>query len=86
MQDAGISKSLASVSFTADNIANWTIRNKIQGHFNLNSNISIQENAFECVISEKAAILSWPQCVNAYHGNKCFFTAIVIVTEVCISE
>ena len=29
------------------NIVNWTIRNKFQWNFNLNSNIFIQENAFE---------------------------------------
>ena len=29
-----------------------------------NSNIFIQENAFESVVCEKAAILSRPQCVN----------------------
>ena len=32
--------------------------------FSRNSNIFIQENAFESVVCEKAAILSRPQCVN----------------------
>ena len=32
--------------------------------FNKNSNIFIQENAFESVACEMAAILSQPQCVN----------------------
>ena len=32
---------------------------------NRNSNIFIQENAFENVVCETAAILSWPQCVNS---------------------
>ena len=38
--------------------------NKLQGNFNPYSNISIEENAFESVVCEMAAILSWPQCVN----------------------
>ena len=33
-------------------------------NFNQNSNISIQENAFENVFCEMAAILARPQCVN----------------------
>ena len=33
-------------------------------NFNRNSNIFIQENGFECVVCEMAAILSRPQCVN----------------------
>ena len=39
--------------------------NKLQWNFNRNSNIFIQENAFESVISEMAAILSRPHCVKA---------------------
>ena len=38
--------------------------NKLQLNFNRNSNIFIQENAFENVVCEMAAILFWPQCVN----------------------
>ena len=45
-------------------IVNWTLRNKLQWNFNRNSNIFIQENVFECVVCEMAAILSRPQCVN----------------------
>ena len=45
------------------NIVNWTLRNKLQWNFNRNSNIFIQENAFESVC-EMAAILSRPQCVR----------------------
>ena len=39
-------------------------RNKLQWNFNRNSNIFIQENAFESVVCETAAILSRPQWVN----------------------
>ena len=42
----------------------WTLGNKLQGNFNRNSNIFIQENAFENVVWKMAATLSWPQCVN----------------------
>ena len=31
--------------------------------FNQNSNIFIQENVFESIVCEMAAILCWPQCV-----------------------
>ena len=47
-------------------IVNWTLRNKLQGNFNRNSNIFIQENALEHVVCEMEAILSRPQCVKAY--------------------
>ena len=42
----------------------WTIRNKIQWHFNRNWYIFIQENAFENVLWKMATILSRPQCVK----------------------
>ena len=45
-------------------IVNWTLRNKLPWNFNRNSNIFIQENAFESVVCEMAAILSRPQCVK----------------------
>ena len=35
-------------------------------NFNRNSNIFIQENAFENVVCEMASILSRPQCVDTY--------------------
>ena len=38
--------------------------NKLQWNFNRNYNIFIQENAFESVVCERAAILSRPQCVK----------------------
>ena len=46
------------------NIANWTLRNKLQWNFDKNSYIFIQENAFEN-FCKTAAILSWPRCVTA---------------------
>ena len=45
-------------------IVNWTLRNKLLWNLNRYSNIFIQENAFESVVCETAAILSRPQCVN----------------------
>ena len=55
------------------NIVNWTLRNKLQWNFIWISNIFIQENAFESVICEMAAILSRPQCVKL-----CFLTLIIL--------
>ena len=46
------------------NIVNWTIGNKLQWNINQNSNIFIQENAFENDVWKMAAIFAWPQCVN----------------------
>ena len=46
------------------NIVNWTPGNKPWWNFNLNSNIFIQENAFESVGGKMVAILSWLQCVK----------------------
>ena len=46
------------------NIVNKTLRNKLQWIFSRNSNIFIQENVFESVVCEKAAIFSRPQWVD----------------------
>ena len=46
------------------NIVNWTLRNKLQWTFNRNSNIFIQEIAFENVVCKMASILSRPQYVK----------------------
>ena len=46
------------------NIVNWTLGNKLQSNLNRNLYIFIEENAFENVTCEMAAILSWPQSVN----------------------
>ena len=46
------------------NIVNWTFRNNFHWNFNRNSKLFSQENAFENVVCEMAAILSRPQCVN----------------------
>ena len=47
------------------NIVNSNLWNKLQWNLKRNSCIFIQENAFESVVCETAAILSRPQCVNA---------------------
>ena len=46
------------------NIVNLNLRNKFQWNLKRNSYIFIQENAFENVICEMAAILLRPQCVK----------------------
>ena len=43
---------------------NSNLRNKLQWNIKQNSDIFIQENAFENVVCEMAAILSQPQCVK----------------------
>ena len=45
-------------------IVNWNLRNKFQWNHKQNSNIFIQENAFENVVWKMTAMLSWPQCVK----------------------
>ena len=51
------------------------LRNKLQWNFNQNSGIFTQENAFENVVCETAAILSGPQCINEFFikFRMCFF-------------
>ena len=46
------------------------LRNKPQWNINQNSYISIQENAFENIVCEMAAILSRPQWVKAVEGDR----------------
>ena len=45
-------------------IVNWTLRNKFQWKLNQDSNIFIQENAFEIAICEMTAILFWVRWVK----------------------
>ena len=52
------------------NIVNWTLRNKFQVNLNQNSYIFIQENVFENIVYEMAAILSLPQSVKPIHCDK----------------
>ena len=44
-------------------IVYWTLVNKLQWNSNQNSNICIQENAFENVVWKMSAIVSPPQCL-----------------------
>ena len=57
-------------------IVNCTLRNKRQSGDNENSNIFIQENAFENVVCETTAILSQPSCVKARPGSTPVFSTI----------
>ena len=45
-------------------IVNWKLMNKLQWNLKRNSYIFIQENAFENIVCEMAAIFSRPQCVK----------------------
>ena len=62
----------------AEFIVNWTHRNKLQSNLNSNSNIFIQENAFENVICQMVAIFSLPQWVNMKHADT---TALMALTK-----
>ena len=50
------------------NIVNWTLGNKLQWNFNRNSNIFIQENAFENVVCKMASI-----CLGLNVLNECLY-------------
>ena len=45
-------------------IVNWTFRNKLQWNLNRNTKLSIQENAYDNIVCEMAAILSSRTWVN----------------------
>ena len=51
------------------NIVHLTLRNTLQWNIKQNSYIFLQDNAFENVVCEMLAFLSWPQCVK---GQTCF--------------
>ena len=61
-------------------VVNWTLTNKIQSNCVRNSNIFIQENAFENVFWKMLAILSHPQCVKNEALYGCQFFKRVAVT------
>ena len=65
------------------NIIYWTFRNKHQWIFDQNSNIFIQENAFENVVCEMAVILPRPQCVNM--GGILIYVLILKCFDMCLS-
>ena len=51
------------------NIVNLNLGNKLQWNFNPNSNIFIQENAFENVVCEMASICLGLNVLNSTHSN-----------------
>ena len=55
-------------------MVNWTLRNKLQWYFNRNSNIFIQENAFEIVVCEMASICLSLNVLqqNFYNLHQCY--------------
>ena len=56
-----------------------TLRNKLQWNFSRNSKIFIQENAFESVVWEKAAILSRLQWVKSYVSIKAYIIGLLCI-------
>ena len=58
------------------NTVNLTLRNKFQRIIDQNSNLFIQENAFEYVIWKMTAILSLPWCVQGTKPSDVYFNKI----------
>ena len=52
-------------------IVNWTHRNRLKWTFNKNTKLFIHENAYENIIWEKAAILSWGRWVKQWFRQDC---------------
>ena len=50
----------------------WTLRNKLQWNFNLDTKLFIHEIASEIIICEMAAILSWGRWVNYRCAGRLF--------------
>ena len=63
------------------NIVSSNLRNKLQWNLKWNSCTFIQENAFENVVCEMAAILSRPQCVK---NGPCYFSYGEALTDILI--
>ena len=59
----------------------WTLTNKIMWNLNQNSYILVQENAFQNVVSEMAAILSRPQCVLKQPKRPCAIFGLMEVNR-----
>ena len=66
------------------NIVNWDLRNKFHWNLKRNSYIFIQENAFENVICEMAAISSRPQCVKGLIPSYAIQAAFRIAVIYCM--
>ena len=63
-------------------IFNWTPRYKIQWHFSRNSNIFIQENAFEKVVCEMVAIFSQAlMCLNTLSTGLSWYVALLVCSK-----
>ena len=67
------------------NIVNWTVRNKLHWNFNRNSNIFIQEIAFENVVCKMASILYRPQWVIVllvfFYQCVCLLLVLIVSSE-----
>ena len=67
-------------------IVNWTFRNKLQWNFNRNSNIFIQEIAFENGVCKMVSILSRPQWVNMCSAARFWQISSVILNYSIMSS
>ena len=59
----------------------WTRENKFQWNSNQNSNIFVQENAFENDVCEMVSILSRPQCVADKAGTTNYILQLIFQIE-----
>ena len=62
-------------------IVNCTTRNKLQWNSKQNSKLFIEENAFENVVCEMAAILSVGRWVNSLRPNDTYVCNLVIISS-----
>ena len=66
------------------NIVNSNLRNKIQWNLKQNSNILIQENAFENIVCKMVAILSNKQIVSTWILDTDSVLKLIRIIELCI--
>ena len=59
-------------------IVNWILRNKVQWYFIQNTKLFIDENAFENIVCEIAAILSRGRWVNFLYYQHCHLPYIAL--------
>ena len=67
-------------------IVNWTLRNKLQWNLTRNSNIFIQENAFESVVCEMASIcLGLNVLAKAAHSHNSLTACVCVFNGLWLS-
>ena len=71
-------------------IASWTLKNKLQWHFNRNSNIFTEDNIFWYIVCKMLTTMSLPRCVNQSQATtnhtKAVTTCILGMNCTCFSD